>query len=110
MYSCAVSPKLVSVPTEQLLGENVLQAESKEHRINLVSYTRVCAVTVPQLPVHNVSGERCGEAEHVEADLRGGAERQAGHDGEEGQIHPQACERQRRGKEFSNNNSAPVSD
>lgn len=57
----------------------------------------------PQLPVHDVGGERRGEAQRVEADLRGRAERQARHDREEGQIHPQAWGRQRRGKEFSDN-------
>lgn len=66
-------------------------------------FIHTCVPLVPQLPVHNVGGECRGEAERVEADLRGCAERQAGHDGEEGQIHPQACRRQRRGNEFSFN-------
>lgn len=40
-----VSPKLISVPTEQLLGENVLQTETKEdNRINVVSCT-ACGYT-----------------------------------------------------------------
>lgn len=41
------------------------------------------------VPVHDVGGERSGEANHVEAQLRGCAESQARHDGEQGQVHPQ---------------------
>lgn len=41
MYSCVILPKLISVPTEQFLGENILQTESKNNRINVVSYTGV---------------------------------------------------------------------
>lgn len=44
------------------------------------------------VPVHDVGGEGGGEAQHVEAELGGRAQGQAGHDGEEGQVHPQACE------------------
>lgn len=43
------------------------------------------------VPVHDVGGESGREAEHVEADLCGCAEGQTGHDGEEGQVHPQSC-------------------
>lgn len=42
------------------------------------------AVSSAAVPVHDVGGESGGEAEHVEADLRGRAEGQAGHDGEQG--------------------------
>lgn len=47
---------------------------------------RRCAV-----PVHDVGGESGGEAQHVKADLSGGAEGQAGHDGKQGQVYPQSC-------------------
>lgn len=43
------------------------------------------------VPVHDVGGESGGEAEHVEADLCGCAEGQAGHDREQGQVHPHPC-------------------
>lgn len=43
------------------------------------------------VPVHDVGGEGGGEAEHVEADLRGCAEGQASHDGEQGHVYPQSC-------------------
>lgn len=49
------------------------------------------AVLCAPVPVHDVGGESSGEAEHVEADLGGCAEAQAGHDWEQGQIHPQPC-------------------
>lgn len=55
----------------------------------------VCDAAVP---VHDVGGEGGGEADHVEAELGGRAQRQAGHDGEEGQVHPQACRTRARGK------------
>lgn len=41
MYSCVILPKFISVPTEQFLGEDILQTETKNNRINVVSYTRV---------------------------------------------------------------------
>lgn len=55
----------------------------------------VCDAAVP---VHDVGGEGGGEADHVEAELGGRAQRQASHDGEEGQVHPQACRTRARGK------------
>ena len=41
-------------------------------------------------PVHDVGGEGCGEAQHVEAELCGRTQCQAGHDGEQGEIYPQS--------------------
>lgn len=48
-------------------------------------------MTSGAVPVHDVGGERGGEAEHVETDLRGRAQSQAGHDREQRQVHPHSC-------------------
>lgn len=45
------------------------------------------------VPVHDVGGESSGEAKHIEADLCGCAESQSGHNGEQGEVHPQPCRR-----------------
>lgn len=50
------------------------------------------------MPVHDVGGERSGETEQVEAELCGRAESQARHDGEQREVHPQACMTRRVGQ------------
>lgn len=92
-------PELVRVSAEQFFGENVLQTETREK--GLVKVLRCCGrAEVPSatVPVHDVGGEGGGETEHVEADLCGSAEGEAGHDREQGQVDPQPCRSTRKGK------------
>lgn len=58
------------------------------------------------VPVHDVSGERGREAEHVEADLCSRAEGQACHDGEQGEVHPQPCRGGKQNKQGAKKNES----
>lgn len=85
-------PKLVSVSTQEFFGEHVLQTEIRDKGLNrAATVLRGSLCGSAAVPVHDVGRESGGEAEHVEADLRGCAQGQADHDWEEGQVYPQPC-------------------